>query len=304
MNNNAKYAFYYLLSLVALIFVSINSGIIVFQLINHFIPDTLSNYSDSVSQEMIRFAIASLIFATPVFYWMQMLINQGLVKKDIALAAPIRRWLTYLIIFISSVVILVWLIMTTTSFLNGELTLKAILKTLTILLIAGSVFGYYFYDIRKDKVASTDLVRRIFWIASLAIIAGIFVSALCVMDKPSVVRSERQDQNTLSDLMTIDSAINQYYAANKQLPVDLSVLVNSAGIYLREESLTDDSSQAYRYQVLTAESYQLCANFKLATDRSDKFNYSEPRWDHQAGEDCFDLVLIKSAEAPIITPIK
>lgn len=303
MNNNAKYAFYYLLSLVALIFVTISSGMVVFQLINKLVPDALTNYSDGTSQEMIRFAIASLIFATPVFYWMNKLIGRGLVKKEISLDDGIRRWLTYLIIFVSSVVILVWLITTMNSFLSGELTTKAILKTLTILVIAGSVFGYYFYDIKKTKVVANDKVNLAFTFASLAVIIAIFVSAIILMDKPAKVRDQRHDQTVLSDFSMIDSAVNQYYMINKKLPANLDELKSTSGVYLRDENLMDAISKApYQYQVLSAEKYQLCGDFKLATDQANKSNYHEPRWDHEAGRQCFDLLVVKQ-DLPAV-PVK
>ena len=34
------------------------------------------------------------------------------------------------------------------SFLGGELTIRFLLKSLIILLIAGGIFGFYFWDIR------------------------------------------------------------------------------------------------------------------------------------------------------------
>jgi len=65
--NAAKIAFYYLLSLVALLFMSISVGIIVFQIINKNIFDALNRISD-VSQEPLKFAISALIISTPLFY--------------------------------------------------------------------------------------------------------------------------------------------------------------------------------------------------------------------------------------------
>jgi hypothetical protein len=294
MNNHAKYAFYYLLSLVALIFTAINSGIIFFQVINHFIPDALANYSDSVSQEMLRFAIASLVFAAPVFYWMQVLVSKGLAKKELSLTAGIRRWLTYFIIFIASVVILVWLIMTMTSFLNGELTLKAALKTLTIMVLAGSIFGYYFYDVRREQVTAKDHFVQLSLLVSLVLILSAFVSALFIMDKPSVVRDQRQDQQTLNELSMIDSGLNQYYTLNQKLPQSLNELTATNGVYLRSEDLLNDAGEAYSYQVTSDRAYQLCATFRLATDRDNKFSYPEPKWDHPADYHCFDLMIAKS----------
>jgi len=290
--NNAKYAFYYLLSLVALVFVAVNSGIVVFQIINKLIPDALNNYSDSVSQEMIRFAIASLVFATPVFYWMNKLIKTGLVKGEIELTAGIRRWLTYFIIFVASVVILIWLITTMNSFLNGELTTKVILKTLTILLIAGSVFGYYFYDIKQAAIKPQDKFTTIFFIGSLSLVVVIFVSAIMVMDKPSVVRAQRHDIEVINHLSSIENAINNYYSINKSLPTNLEELVSS-NTGVDQSMLVDPNSKAaHSYRAIDATTFELCAEFSYASEPSAyKTGYSDPMWRHQVGQQCFKRVV-------------
>jgi hypothetical protein len=302
--NNAKYAFYYLLSLVALVFVAINSGIVIFQIINKMIPDGLNNYTDSVNQEMLRFAIASLVFATPVFYWMNQLIRRGLSKGEINLTDAIRRWLTYFIIFVSSVVMLVWLITTMNSFLNGELTLKVILKTVTILIISGSIFGYYFYDIRQTAVKAKDLIANIFCYGSLVLVLVVFVAGLFFMDKPSMVRDQRHDQTVINNFSQIDSAINQYYQVNKKLPGALSELQSASGIYIRQEDLVDPLTKtAYDYKLTADTTYQLCADFKLATDKDDNRSYAEPKWDHQAGYQCLTSVVNKQEVRPETKPM-
>lgn len=294
MNNNAKYAFYYLLSLVALVFVAINSGIIIFQIINSVIPDSLNNYSDRVSQDMLRFAIASLIFATPVFYWMNKLIKNGLVKGEIALSDAIRRWLTYFIIFVSSVVMLVWLITTMYSFLNGELTTKSILKTITILIISGSIFGYYLYDIKKVKVSAKDLVTNIFCFGSMALVLVVFVVGIFFMDKPSTVRNQRQDQEIINDFSQIENAVQMFYQINKKLPTNLEDLKNTNGVYISDNELVSPvTKEFYEYKVVNDSTYDLCAEFKLATDKDDqRYYYASPKWNHEAGYQCFSSVIV------------
>jgi hypothetical protein len=211
--NNAKYAFYYLLSLVALVFVAINSGIIVFQLINKLIPDSTT----IVNQEMLRFAIASLIFATPVFYGMNKLIKRGLVKGEIALTDGIRRWLTYFIIFVASVVILVWLITTMNSFLNGELTVKVILKTLAILVIAGSIFGYYFYDLkRKDYNKYSPISLAVGLVVGLLIVLGLVVGFMSV-DTPNKARLRSLDDKLEESLNNVSFAVFGAYKDTSKL---------------------------------------------------------------------------------------
>jgi len=57
----------------------------------------------------------------------------------------IRKWLTYFILLVSAVVMIGWLIGTISSFLNGELSLKFILKSLTSILISALIFSFYLY---------------------------------------------------------------------------------------------------------------------------------------------------------------
>ncbi|MBD3247961.1 hypothetical protein GF382_01565, partial [Candidatus Falkowbacteria bacterium] len=54
-NNGAKFAFFYLLSLVGLVFTSISVGIIIFQFINKFIEDPADLYGGSFSNEAVKF---------------------------------------------------------------------------------------------------------------------------------------------------------------------------------------------------------------------------------------------------------
>ena len=61
-NNSPKFAFWYLLSLVALVFVAFSVGASIFQLINKYIPDIAEqNYQFRVSMELLKFAISALL---------------------------------------------------------------------------------------------------------------------------------------------------------------------------------------------------------------------------------------------------
>ena len=55
-NDAAKYAFFYVLSLVALVFMTVSVGIIVFQIINKEIIDLINQYSGRYSDEAMKFA--------------------------------------------------------------------------------------------------------------------------------------------------------------------------------------------------------------------------------------------------------
>ena len=67
-NNGAKFAFFYLLSLVALIFMALSTGMIVFQIINKNLVDIINQYQGRFSDDALKFAISALIIPLPVIF--------------------------------------------------------------------------------------------------------------------------------------------------------------------------------------------------------------------------------------------
>jgi hypothetical protein len=99
----AKYTFYYLLSLVALIFVGISVGMIAFSIIdlNVFDPLSYPSYGNNIDSAL-KFAISAIFIAAPIYYFTLSLIARGLKKEEIERSSSIKRWLTYFIILVSS----------------------------------------------------------------------------------------------------------------------------------------------------------------------------------------------------------
>jgi hypothetical protein len=288
--NNAKFAFWYLLSLVALVFMSVATGVIVFQIINQQLVDALNNALPS--HEALKVAISAVIISVPIFYWLTYLIRKALKKGDLSADAPIRRWLTYFILFVSAVVGIVWLIMTINSWLSGELTGKFILKTLTVLIITSAIFTYYFYDIKRGK-GFKPVIIRIYLIGSLALVAAVFVASFFFVESPQAARDRQHDQAVVNDLNTLDGAINNFYNSNnKKLPAKLSDLANmSTSYYLPASAFVDEvSGKAYDYKVVDAVHYQLCASFKVSSKvlSQNKSYFEDARWQHDVGAKCFN----------------
>ena len=62
-----------------------------------------------------------------------------------------RRWLTYLTLFLAAVVLVGDMITLVYNVLGGELTVRFVLKVLVAALIAGSIFGWYLVDLRREE---------------------------------------------------------------------------------------------------------------------------------------------------------
>jgi hypothetical protein len=63
----------------------------------------------------------------------------------------VRKWLTYATLFIAASVLVADLSTLVFNLLGGELTMRFLLKVATVGIIAGAVFGYYLWDMRKEE---------------------------------------------------------------------------------------------------------------------------------------------------------
>ena len=290
-NNAAKYAFFYMLSLVALVFMSLATGMIVFQIINKHIVDVLNQYRGRFSPDQLKFAISALIISAPIFYFTTRQIFKNLFSGTLDRDSQIRKWLTYFILLVSSVVMTGWFIAVVNSFLDGELTHKFILKALTAVGIAAIIFSFYLYDIKRDKVAGVkNNVIRTYFYGSLIIVIAIFGASLFVIESPKETRDRKMDNAVLLKLNRLDSSIRSYYIENEKLPVDFEELKVEFS-HLDNEDFEDSVTGAkFKYTVKEAKIYEFCASFRTSNkDASDVYkNLYGKEWEHDTGHQCFE----------------
>lgn len=154
---SARDAFTYLLMFSMLYITAYQLGSLLFQFINLGFPDPLSGRSSPDEErfigDRIRWASASLIVAFPVFLLVSRSIATRIAGDPALRSSAIRRWLTYLTLFVAACIIVGDLIVALYSLLSGELTIRFVLKALTIGSIAGGLFTYYLWSIRADDKA-------------------------------------------------------------------------------------------------------------------------------------------------------
>lgn len=288
-HDSAKYAFFYMLSLVGLVFMAVASGMVIFQVINKYIPDAINQYSGSFSPEFLKFAIAALIIASPIYYITSRYLYKSLFKGELDKDAGVRKWLTYFILLVNIIIMIIWLITLIMSLLDGELTTKVALKTLTILIICGSIFSFYLFDIKRKETANVkSKFFRIYLFASLVAVVAIFVTSLFMLESPAVTRNRKLDSQIISNLSSIESMIGQYYNNQDKLPADLDALKTEFN-YLSDSELKHPVSGAmYEYKIVDSDNYQLCADFLTTTDSQGQTYYYDPMWSHQSGYQCFN----------------
>jgi len=310
--NSAKYAFFYALSLVALIFTSLSVGMIIFQIINKAMETPVGMFEGVFSSGALRFGLSALIIAAPIYYLVMRYIYGNLATGNLKKDARERVWLTYVILFISSVIMLGWMVATLNNFLNGEITSKFILKALTSVVIAGSIFTFYFYDIRREETAGKNKIIRAYFYGSLFVVIASLAAGLYFNDAPAKVRAKNFDRQVMEQLDQTDAALNSYYIRNKALPESLTDLLKegSRDIFITDKTIRDpETDKVFSYKILAKDSYEICADFKIsskeAMEEDNNQDYLLTRWAHEAGFQCFTKKAeILDAQGTPIKPIE
>lgn len=99
----------------------------------------------------MRFSAASIIIAFPVFAFVAWLLSRELARSPIKRLSAVRRWLTYLTLFVAAGFLIGDLTALVYNLLGGELGVRFVLKVLVVAAIAGAVFGWYLGDLRREE---------------------------------------------------------------------------------------------------------------------------------------------------------
>lgn len=152
IKTSPKDVFLQLLSIITL-YVSAGALIdLLFSLINVVFPDALmadSWYLQNM-QDSIRFSTSLLIIVFPAYLIVTWLLSKTYAATPEKKELRIRKWLLYLTLFLSALVLIGDLVVLVNNLLQGDLTTAFILKVLSVFVVIGAIFLYYFWDVRKQ----------------------------------------------------------------------------------------------------------------------------------------------------------
>ena len=148
---SAREAFLYLVLFATLYLTAYHLGSLLFDLINRAFPDpAMTDFGRPVGRSM-RWSIASVIIAFPVFVYVARYLGRELARNPVKRLSAVRRWLTYLTLFLAATVLIGDMITLVYNVLGGELGIRFVLKVLVVAVIAGTIFGYYLWDMRREE---------------------------------------------------------------------------------------------------------------------------------------------------------
>jgi hypothetical protein len=303
----ARQAFMYVVSFVALFITAFSIGTLIFGYIDLAFPDPLSfssQYRGDTVPDELTWAIAAVIVTFPLY-----LLLMWRLAKDAELHPEFRqsriwKWLTYLTLAVAAAVIIGDLIVLLSNVLRGDLTVPFIFKVLTVLLITGAVFGYYLWDLKRtEKVNDLQPQPINASLASKALLASAILAAVLtvgygiyVAGSPGQQRMERLDALRASHLESIVHQVNDHWRQTGSLPDSLESL-------RRQPREFDDpeTDVPYEYRVIDDANFEICAVF--ATDTTGQNEWQGPVHApnvrrHGVGLTCFEF------EALPLEPVK
>ena len=288
-----KDVFLHLFNIVTFYLSTIGFITLYIQYINAAFPDPLTYYFTAIAGG-VRWSTSVLFIAVPAY-----LLSSWFLAKDLAITPEkrdlkLRKWLVYFTLFVSAITIIVDLMIFVYNFLNGELTIQFFLKVLIVLLVAGAVFGYYLWDLKRP-VKKTNAPKILAIIFSGVVLASIILGFF-IVGTPADQRDRRFDDQRVSDLQMLQAQIVDYWNKKDALPKGLNNLEdNISGFTTPKDPAT---KQAYEYKIISSLSFELCANFSkpsqntAAIGQKEAYMYSpyglmSQNWDHEAGRICW-----------------
>ncbi len=278
------------------------------QYINAQFPDALNYYFTAIAYG-VRMATAILFIALPAY-----LLTAWLLAKDLAVAPDkrelkLRKWLVYFTLFISAVTIIVDLIIFVYNFLNGELTTQFFLKVLVVLVVAGAVFGYYLWDLKRKILQSKT--PTILAIVVAVIAAASIAISFFIVGTPAEQRDRRFDEQRVHDLQLLQDQIVNYWTRKDVLPAALNDLEDNISGFIAPKD--PGTKQPYEYAATDLLAFELCATFARTNQDAKSIPYGsfQQNWHHETSRTCFARTIDpqlykinKNEQAPIAAPVR
>lgn len=293
MENTAKNFALQLGSLLSL-YVSLGALLaLLFAIITLAFPDAADSYwVVENASETIRFSIAMLIVFFPTYIVLTRLVNT-IRRKEHGTYLTLTKWLIYLSLLLGGSILLGDLVAVIYEFLNGDLTVRFLLKALSMLIVIGSAFAYYLLDARGYWQTHESKSIQYGAGATVVVVAFLIVGFFYT-ETPSQVREMKIDDQQLTDLQDMQWRIEEFYRVEEQLPENVSDFYS--GIEPPEAS---EERAPYQYNRLSDTSFELCAEFKYESTKNTSLSIARPifepgaiknpnNWDHGTGEWCFE----------------
>lgn len=330
VNNGSKFGlgfFFLSLGLIITLITSVVSFLnLFFATLDKRFPDVLNSTYQygyfSYDYESMRMSLATLIIFFPVFLVISYFWNKLKIKGISIIDEKVRKWLLYIILFLSSLVVVIDLVTLVKYFVSGEITTRFILKVLAVLVVAIFVGVYYVFELINRKKMFGFSVPVWGAIKSIVLVLLLIIFSFYTMGSPKSQRLLRLDDRRVNDLQSIQWQVINYWQQKEKLPEKLADLSNPLSSFYLPVDPEFEKGINYEYFVKGELTFELCATFALPMpkgwreyssggimpmygqrDIAVSYPYPGPggvndSWEHEAGRTCFERTIDKDIYQP------
>jgi len=296
---NSPKNFFLQIGIIATLYASIVSFLtFVFGLIDHVFPNILDYYNST--NEGVRYSISILIVMFPLFLWLSRIHRKTIIASPEIKDSKLRKWLIYLTLFLAGLTVAIDVIVLINAFLGGEaLVVSFILKVAVVLVVALTVFYFYLKDIKGFWDENPKKVKAVSIGTGLVVLVSV-VAGIILIGSPSKQRDVALDMQRVNDLQSIQYQVLEFYQDKGMLPKTLVEVVDP----IRGNVLAKDpeSKEDYKYEVVSALSFKICATFKTSSKETSRIESKDyypaysmlegtEYFEHEIGENCFNRTI-------------
>ena len=307
VSGSAREAFLFLMLFASLYTAAFALASVLFDLIHLALPQPGDfTHATIVS---LRYGIASTLVSFPLFLFMSRGVAREGVRNPGQRISPVRRWLTYLTLFVASVAVIADLITLVVRLLEGEITPRFGLKVLVVGVMVGAAFVYFIRNLGRDQAAPPSELRlapgaRAGFAAMILVVLAALGLGFWYAGSPMEARLLAHDARRVEDLGRISERVERYYRNEGVLPPSLQDLDANPATYIVQKA-DRVTAEPYHYSVTDPTHFEVGAVFALPSGPADgkgAARRAQPGetgfWQHDAGRVVFTIDAARHGPVP------
>ncbi len=263
-------------------------GVLAFAWIDQSFADALArdSYGRQWATTGMRWSIASLLVGYPIFVLLGWRLAARKRRDPDRRRSRVRAWLTYVTLIFAAGALIGDLVAVVFQFLDGGLTTRFAAKAGVVGVISAAILWNYSRDAERMS-SRIDLAGRALAILSTLAVIALVAWAFSVVRSPAAARERIGDETRVTNIITMTRLADCHYTYYNRLDASFQTMQMAlAELGARSpvaagcaDPLPRDPATAaeYRYKVIDADTYELCAAFEGGWPEGDGGNGAEQR---------------------------
>lgn len=291
-------------------------GWLAFTWIDRFFADDLAgnSYRYQWATSGLRWSISSLLVGYPIFVFLGWRLAAKKRRDPDRRRSRVRAWLTYVTLIFAAGALIGDLVAVVYQFLEGGLTTRFASKAGVVGLISSVILFNYTRDAERMS-GGVDHIGQALAVLTTGLVVALVFWAFTIVRSPATARERVSDEMRVTDLIAMtrlaDCHLTYFGSLKDDFPAMQKALADLGGRQPIGRGCTSpypndpSTGEDYRYRLIDADSYELCATFEGGWPDGDgagapkrrTFDNYYSSGDEQrtlqlpefAGEACFDI---------------